>query len=244
MAAKKVMLVPPDLIDTMRRRDAITNDPVKNLQIGMDREMEQILRDTTMSPHQKIEAYNAVLSPYLHFMAAEGNKAPPLPTKVAATTDLTTATVGDKSSQTDATSTKLSSVIDRLPVKHRNTAQRLLNLLRFGFPNLHWDDYDGSNVRVGESPVQQANMVSWLNYIMKQRSSSVPPPAVADLVQLLAGSDIDPSIIPNVKLRQQVKQQKTPSTKRLRRISGRRRSGIPVLKRRRLSDGWVSVNYK
>ena len=59
------MLVDPNYLDAIRRRQAITSDPKLNIQINLDREMEQILQSRTLNMYDKLKSYNAILQRYL-----------------------------------------------------------------------------------------------------------------------------------------------------------------------------------
>ena len=265
MAAKKVILIDPNYLDVIQRRQAIAGDPKLNIQIDLDREMEQILQSRTLNVYDKLKSYNAILQRYLQLAdtapvdaststtATQAAAAPVaasdpvirLPTKEP---EPVKATQPVQSDDQTGIQSRYENLLKRLPAAHRGEARRLLNALRLGEAEVQWDE-SGGNVRVANRHIQYANVISWLNYALKRRPSSAPPNAITSFARLLSKSGLDPLLVPNARLRQEIKAARHPTkppepssakrytlTPKAGRVSKRRYSGIPVsLKRRRLN---------
>ena len=223
MAAKKVMLVDPTYLDTIMRRQAITADPKLSLQVNLDREMEQILQSRALSVYDKLKSYNAVLHRYLQLTGESSpNAAKATPAEQASTqteqrlpviTEATNSpTQRGSQGQTEGEAINQSQheqLLKRLPATHRVNARRLLNALKLTESAVAWDD-SGGNVKVSDRPIRCANVISWLNYALKQRPASAPPAAIKQFAKLLSDSGLDVNLIPNARLRQEVKAIRRP----------------------------------
>jgi hypothetical protein len=67
MAARKMRLVPDDLIDMIKRRDIQQSSPELDATVRLDKQMESILADKHLTLEEKVQKYNDTLSSYITF---------------------------------------------------------------------------------------------------------------------------------------------------------------------------------
>jgi hypothetical protein len=134
MTAKKMRLVPDDLIDMIKRRDVQQSSPELDAVVRLDKQMEAILADKNLSLEEKVQKYNDTLGVYLTFrnqvQSMNTVQRQSHPSSVEQEKDFR----GDKKTEVE-----VDQILQTLAKSHRQKAKQLLDILNKS-GNVRWND--------------------------------------------------------------------------------------------------------
>ena len=197
--ARKMALVDPRLLETLRSPPPPTDTVVKVMQ-GLDAEMTSILDQKDLNEGDKVKLYNQVLQRYNHLSDRRDKQ----PTRVVVVNDdATTETATPEKATATAPATAAPSaveadIVDSVPKTMKVKAKKLMDCLK---TQLSWTDR-GELIH-GGTPVPGSNMVDLVNDVLRKRRKSEA------FAQHLKRINLPMELVGNVERRRYIRQAAT-----------------------------------
>ena len=199
MSSKKMFLVPPDVMDGLRRKQRLEeiDQPERKVQGDLDAQMNTLLQRNDIPDREKLVLYNQLLQQLLQQKTSTSLKSgsplvtgPPLPPPPA---DGLPSRADEDRRQTRISEEQ---TVESVPSNYRTKATSFLRYLKNN--QVHWTD-DGSVV-IRDQVIPGSNIIDIVNSAVRDRRKVDLPTGSVPLIQYLKGTNVPREIIGSKKL--------------------------------------------
>ena len=214
MSSKKMFLVPPDVMDGLRRKQRLEeiDQPERKVQGDLDAQMNALLQRNDIPDREKLVLYNQLLQQLLQQKTSPSLKpggsplvtGPPQPPVDGV----------PLRADEDRRQTRISEeqTVESVPSNYRTKATSFLRYLKNN--QVHWTD-DGSVV-IRNQVIPGSNIIDIVNSAVRDRRKVDLPTGSVPLIQYLKGTNVPREIIGSKKLwhaaSRETSAQATPAT--------------------------------
>ena len=197
MAARKVMLVSPDFMDSLMRKDKLATSLETAMKLSLDKSMEEILNDSSLQESEKIHRYNQVLQRFLTIRDDTVQSQTPLyPSPSVSTISISPSaaveseTVGSEKTQElqqdeKEPEQKTFDPLSSISKTNKSKAEKLLQKLLEGDDGIKWNS--GGDFFINDRKLPGASITRMLDRLFSNRKSEMPP-GMSQLIHILANN--------------------------------------------------------
>ena len=194
MSSKKMFIVPPDVMDGLRRKQRLEeiDQPERKVQGDLDAQMNDLIQRNDLPDREKLVLYNQLLQQLLQqktsgsLSTVTGQHQPPPPIPM------------DGSTSDDRRQKRISEedTVESVPSMFRPKATSFLRYLKNN--QVRWTD-DGS-VMIRDQVIPGSNIIDIVNSAVRDRQKVDLPTGSVPLIQYLKGTNVPREIIGSKKL--------------------------------------------
>lgn len=176
------MLVPPEFMDNLLRKEQLQTDPHISMQVSLDKEMENILQ-SKLPEYEKMKLYNQTLQKFLHFAGTASTEPPPPPPQAEQTT------TND-------------GIVGPIPDQTKPRAKTIEEFLQAHKDAISWNER--GEVSLHGRKIHGSHITDLLAYLVQRKATNNAPLGFDEFLTALAGLLFPTMLAGNAKLKRQI----------------------------------------